>query len=115
MLDNVPVTGAESLKQVAAAMSSIFQNPNEIDPSIQEKMMDNTDNYLDIVDQIDSEEGMKSALGSVLNMIGKVGEASANTLDVISNSSESANLKEQVGGSPEALEKVIFFNRYIQI
>ena len=108
VLDNVPVNNPESLKQVTAAMSSIFKDPNEIDPDIQEKMMESTDNYLDIVDNIDSEEGMKAALGGVLNVMSKVGEASANTLDVTSNSSNSANLKDKVGSSPEALEKVIF-------
>lgn len=115
VLDNVPVNNPESLKQVTAAMSSIFKDPNEIDPDIQEKMMESTDNYLDIVDNIDSEEGMKAALGGVLNVMSKVGEASANTLDVTSNSSNSANLKDKVGSSPEALEKVIFLFFFLDI
>ena len=110
VLDNIPVTGAESLNQVTGAIASIFETPNEIDTSMQKRIMDQSDGYLDIIDQIGSTEDMIAALGGVLNIFSKVGEATANVLDVTSPNSTSTDLlKEQIGSSTEALDKVNLF------
>lgn len=110
LLDNVPVTGAESLLKVVGGIASMIENPMEIDMATQEKLMDNMEMYSDIASNIESEEELVSVLGGFINILSKVGEATSNTLDVTSpNSTDAELLREQLGDSPEAKEKVAFF------